>query len=843
MTRHRFGWLALALALAWTAPAQTIVSISPSQVEAGSGSFTLTVSGRGFTQATGCAAPVILWVVGQTEIPLTPTTVGGNGTVATATVPAYLVAQPSTQPITVKLRIQTMSIPVPPNYQQGCVSSDSNAAPFQILAQAKPIITSYSPTEATACGPDFTLGVTGSGFLPGVQLGIGGPEVYNRLSTTFYSSTSLAGTVTRDQIATPGGVNIVAGNPAASGAGYVFSDPRPFNIRRTPTIRALSPARAVVGSADLRVTVTGADFVAGVTRVLWQAGTATEALIPVPASRTEMSVTVPQRLLAAVGRAVVRVVNVEPANTRGEPYSDTCSPPVTFPVEPVALQLDDVQLPPGKVGVDYRATFTASGGTRAYSFSLASGSVPGLTLSADGVLSGRPTQAGTYSLRVQVTDSSSPQQRAQRDFSLRIDPPTLQVASPDTLPEGRVGADYRASFTATGGTSPYKWGLASGSNGVPGLSLNADGSLTGRPTTAGAFTLRVQVTDSSSPPQLAQRDYTLRINVSDLAVASPNIAALPPATVGTAYSETFTASGGTGPYGWDLQSGSVPGLALTSGGVLSGNPTANGNFTLVVRVTDANSVQATRQYTLSVGLAAAGLTLTVPTPPTSPTDQPAVVLRVVSAYPVALEGRLSLAFTPDAAGLPAAGYVDPAVKFAAGGTTLSFSIAANSTTVTLPGNGAVQTGTVAGTITVTLDQLRLAGTTTDVPLASRPTATIAVARAAPVIVAGSVQITGVSATGFAVELDAYSTPRDLGTAAFSFTAASGARLDGAATFSVPLAQESAAWFASADGRANGSRFHLRVPFTLSGSTTALGTVSVTLGNSAGASSPVSGGVR
>jgi hypothetical protein len=354
----------------------------------------------------------------------------------------------------------------------------------------------------------------------------------------------------------------------------------------------------------------------------------------------------------------------------------------------------------------------------------------------------------------------------------------------------------------------------------------------------------VQVTDSSSPqPVSASRDFPLRVNASTLAIATPNAAALPAATLGSNYSATFTASGGTGPYRWDLQSGSVAGLALSAAGVLSGTPTASGSFTLTVRVTDAASVQVTRQYTLTVGLAQAGLSLTVPTPPASPTDQPTLALRVTTAYPVALEGRLSLAFTPNAAGLPATGYVDPAVKFASGGTTLSFSVPANATTVTLPGNGGLQTGTVAGTITVTLDQLRLAGTTTDVPQASRPTATITVARTAPAIVAGSVAITGVSASGFAVEFDAYSTPRDVRAAAFNFAPTSGARLDGTAGFTVQLTQESTAWFSGADGRNNGSRFHLRVPFTLSGNSSALGTVSVTLENSVGTSAAVSGGIR
>ncbi|MBI4875967.1 MAG: hypothetical protein HY822_15125, partial [Acidobacteria bacterium] len=120
MTGPRFPLPALALAFAGLAAAQTagpaITAISPAQAVAGSGAFPLTVNGRGFTQVSGCAAPVILWTAGQTEVPLTPTTVGANGTLAMATVPAALVAQQTAQLVFVKVRTQYMSTGLPPNY-------------------------------------------------------------------------------------------------------------------------------------------------------------------------------------------------------------------------------------------------------------------------------------------------------------------------------------------------------------------------------------------------------------------------------------------------------------------------------------------------------------------------------------------------------------------------------------------------------------------------------------------------------------------------------------------------------------------------------------------------------
>lgn len=168
--------------------------------------------------------------------------------------------------------------------------------------------------------------------------------------------------------------------------------------------------------------------------------------------------------------------------------------------------------------------------------------------------------------------------------------------------------------------------------------------------------------------------------------------------------------------------------------------------------------------------------------------------------------------------------------FAGGGNTTTFSIAKGATSGTLPSGGVFQQGTVAGTIAAVITDVN----GTPLPAGSQPSVTQTVKSLAPVITAGSVQITGVSATGFTVELNAYSTTRDLTTATFTFTAASGSTLNGASQ-SVNLGTVAAAWFASSGGLQAGGSFHLAAPFAYSGDTSALGTVSVTLTNSMGTS--------
>ncbi len=80
---------------------------------------------------------------------------------------------------------------------------------------------------------------------------------------------------------------------------------------------------------------------------------------------------------------------------------------------------------------------------------------------------------------------------------------------------------------------------------------------------------------------------------------------LPGGTVGTPYAaQQLTATGGTNSYTWSLASGSLPaGLSLSSGGVISGTPTASGASAFVVSATDANGQSIPGNLSITVAAA------------------------------------------------------------------------------------------------------------------------------------------------------------------------------------------------------------------------------------------------
>jgi hypothetical protein len=258
------------------------------------------------------------------------------------------------------------------------------------------------------------------------------------------------------------------------------------------------------------------------------------------------------------------------------------------------FSITTASLADGYTGQAYTSTLNASGGVAPLTWQL-TGLPAGLTFNAStGAVSGQPTATGTATVTVRVTDSQS--RAATKELTLAVY--AMPQVTTLSLPEGSMGAAYEQALAASQGKAPYTWSLAAGTL-HQGLTLNttpAPWAVRGTPTEAGSRTFTVQVADANG--KTAQRELILNV-VSALALTTSS---LPAGYANVAYDVTLTATGGKPPYSFDRSAGNLPGgLSLSPAGRLSGTVATNATTsTFTARVTDANSNQATRSFTLTI---------------------------------------------------------------------------------------------------------------------------------------------------------------------------------------------------------------------------------------------------
>ncbi|MGB7172861.1 MAG: Ig domain-containing protein, partial [Candidatus Acidiferrales bacterium] len=169
------------------------------------------------------------------------------------------------------------------------------------------------------------------------------------------------------------------------------------------------------------------------------------------------------------------------------------------------------------------------------------------------------------------------------------------------LPGGQVGVTYSSAAIATGGTAPYTWSISSGALPI-GLALSsATGGIAGTPTQSGqsSFTLRV----SDSTGLSAQQALGIQIGATQAPSSLQiNTTSLLGGVVGQGYSVALQASGGSPGYSWSVASGQFPpGLALDSAsGAIGGIPTATGQFSFAMQVSDSATPMNTASQSLSI---------------------------------------------------------------------------------------------------------------------------------------------------------------------------------------------------------------------------------------------------
>ncbi len=251
-----------------------------------------------------------------------------------------------------------------------------------------------------------------------------------------------------------------------------------------------------------------------------------------------------------------------------------------------------------------------------YTFSVPTNALPpGLNLdSSSGTISGTPTQSGTYTFTVTVTDSGNPAQTGTETMTLTVVSP-LTVGT-TSLPGGLTGNAYSQTLAASGGFGADTWSVTSGSL-PPGLTLaSSSGAISGTPTATGTHDFTVQVTDSGSPQMSATEPLSITV-AAPLAITT---ASLPNALTGQSYSQTLVASGGTGTLFWSGDPTTwPPGLTIDGSGNITGTPTQTGTYTFTESVSDSGAQyslfqQTSKTFTINV---VAPLTISVPSASTS----------------------------------------------------------------------------------------------------------------------------------------------------------------------------------------------------------------------------------
>lgn len=149
-----------------------------------------------------------------------------------------------------------------------------------------------------------------------------------------------------------------------------------------------------------------------------------------------------------------------------------------FTINP-ALDITTESLPDWTVGIAYSQQLHATGGSGELTWSDLSGDLAdfGLTMSDAGMVVGIPSTAGSVSFIARVIDAVGAHADWEFDFTLNA---RVQIAT-TSLPDGVTGEPYSYQLESTGGTGELTWSDRDHNFQGTGLSLSAEGLISGTP--------------------------------------------------------------------------------------------------------------------------------------------------------------------------------------------------------------------------------------------------------------------------------------------------------------------------------------------------------------------------
>ena len=422
--------------------------------------------------------------------------------------------------------------------------------------------------------------------------------------------------------------------------------------------------------------------------------------------------------------------------------------------------------------------------------------------------------AGTHEIGVSYTNGSQAEPlTASAALTVTKATPVLSWPTPAPI------------FTVTPLSSTQLDATAAGVDGASLLGTFVYSPAAGVLLPAGSQTLSTTFTPTDAVDyNIATAQVTIQVGYARIAITSVSPGTTSLGT--TPLPITITGTGFTSTAELEINGTAVATTVLSNTALTATIPAANLSkaATLSLSVYDPASKFLSNVYQFVVTAPAPNITFSIP-PTTTSGEQPTVTIGLNSPYPSDLQGTLTLTFAPSGSN----GIDDEAIQFSTGGRTLNFTVPAGSTSTP---QVALQTGTVAGTITVTLT---FTAGGADVTPAGLTPITLVIAASAPVIT--RVSFTNNDQGQITVTVSGFSNTREVSQAEFVFSG-SGADSLRSSKVDIPATGLFGPWYSSSTSDQFGSAFTYTQNFQLSKPDAGVTGVAVTLSNSVGTSGSV-----
>lgn len=299
-------------------PVPVLSSLSPASAAAGSGAFTVSVTGSNFVENStvrwnGVDRPTTYVSPTQLSVAISNADISAQGTASVAV------------------------------FNGAPGGGSSSALAFSILAplatNPTPVVANMSPNTAVAGSSAVTITVNGSNFVNGSVVRWNGS---NR-ATTYVSNVRLTATITQADLASVGNSIVTVFSPTPGGGtsgGLNFAVTSPPNP--PPSIASLSPSSAPVNGPAFTLSVSGSNFVNGAV-VRWNGANRPTSYV----SATQLDAEISAADISTSGTVSVTVVNPAPGGGTSPSQTFTITVPSDQNPLPVLESLSQSSWPTG----------------------------------------------------------------------------------------------------------------------------------------------------------------------------------------------------------------------------------------------------------------------------------------------------------------------------------------------------------------------------------------------------------------------------------------------------------------------------------------------------------------